>query len=82
MEAVTKQLVTFSEKLFTRIMLRDKNETLNHGGEPPALGSLVVSYPAIGGFFSTFIFQKGAGAPHNGKGANAGPGEASTPEHE
>jgi hypothetical protein len=48
MEAVTKQLVTFSEKLFTRIMLRDKNETLNHGGEPPALGSLVVSYPAMG----------------------------------
>jgi hypothetical protein len=61
MEAVAKQLVLFSGKLYMRIMLRDKNETLNHGGGPPALGSLVVSYPTIGPFLLRIQFAERSG---------------------
>jgi hypothetical protein len=64
MEAVTKRLVPFSEKLFTRVMLRDKNETLNHGGDPPPLGSLVVSYPAIGPFLLRIHLPERSGSPY------------------
>jgi hypothetical protein len=78
--------VLVSEKLFTRIMGPGINmKTLDNVGDPPALGSLELSSPIASGNWtvslSAFTILEMRGRSPYSIRANAGPGEATTPQH-